>query len=872
MANWPNKALFWMFLALFGFNICLVAIAQSATSGFVPVRGPGNVFDPILDAAGGDDASRLVDTTNTISVAHANDFAIDGDLSKSVWKSIPSIGAFMSQPGRKIVGGSSASTETEVKVLYSASALYVGATFSQPMSILHAQYDQDDQPIYNDDNLEIVFLVPAGEGEALLHIAVNALGYCFDERNGRKEWNVKGREVKVRRNDDRWCLEMKLPFDGLRIDRPVAGDFIGARFCRHVKTPNVNVSMPMMTKPGNNGRHSLAKLIFCEPRGSAANDARAYRARIMTERVAGRLSAARRRVKELEAACMLFGDVTHPACDAAEQAVMQMKGGLERFARGSLSTNDFIALDAGFRKYVGEHAYAVWMASPWEKGDPSRLPPATCAGLPCISFEQAGNEREAVCLEFTGLLCGSRLDLRLVPQSVKEARQGRFVSCDAFEIYEEPFVMFEKERITAPLVEKAGNMITVSPGRTTRVWVVFNSRGVKPGEYHTRILLKPAYDMEVAEQAVAVDMKVWSFALPETRDWPLQTFFWGPNFFDNDETGLLKLMHGHHVTHGWTKNQLYQFGIVCDSRVAHHVGKNDAVYFDRHIAETANEEFFRTAKALGMRFVFGWNAPGRTPEWFRVMDRRMRDMGFLPGDYIFKALIKDEFQKRSIPNQAENRAAVTREFGTNLWFQAVYLSTPPPSGATMDDIEAAGLPEFYRMWTVAEPVFRDAARGQDVTRRLRAKGCKVWSYNCQRYMQTQDILNYYRFYLWKCYMRGLDGAALWTTGGRSGDDGWDSRDGYDDGILWCGNNKRQVPTKRFEAFREGLEDVAYMNLLEKAICGAKGTSAQANLDKARSLLKARDNVIKSHSQKLVDEWRLDAGRTIDVLQKQKGKM
>ena len=108
----------------------------------------------------------------------------------------------------------------------------------------------------------------------------------------------------------------------------------------------------------------------------------------------------------------------------------------------------------------------------------------------------------------------------------------------------------------------------------------------------------------------------------------------------------------------------------------------------------------------------------------------------------------------------------------------------------MADIEAAGLPEFYRMWTVAEPVFRDPVRGADVTRRLRAKGCRVWSYNCQRYMQTQDILNYYRFYLWKCYMRGLDGAALWTTGGRSGDDGWDSRDGYDDGILWCGNNKR----------------------------------------------------------------------------------
>ena len=135
-------------------------------------------------------------------------------------------------------------------------------------------------------------------------------------------------------------------------------------------------------------------------------------------------------------------------------------------------------------------------------------------------------------MEFTGLLCGSRIDLRLVPQSVTVGRgkKSKFISCDAFEIYEEPFVNYEKELLTAPLVRKPGNVITLTPGRVTRVWVVFNSRGVVPGDYKTKILLKPAYDIEVAEQSIEVDAKVWNFALPETRDWPLQTFFWGPNF------------------------------------------------------------------------------------------------------------------------------------------------------------------------------------------------------------------------------------------------------------------------------------------------------------------------------------------------------
>ena len=226
-------------------------------------------------------------------------------------------------------------------------------------------------------------------------------------------------------------------------------------------------------------------------------------------------------------------------------------------------------------------------------------------------------------------------------------------------------------------------------------------------------------------------------------------------------------------------------------------------------------------------------------------------MGFDRSDYVFKTLIRDEFVKEHIPQSADRRAAVTREFGTNLWFQCVYLSPPPPTGATMEDIEAAHLPEFYKMFVVIDGVFRDPVRGPDVTRRLRAKGCKVWTYMCSRYMQTQDILGYYRFYLWRTYMRGLDGAAIWTSGSRRGADGWDSRDGYDDGILWCGANKRMGPTKRFEAFREGLEDVAYMSLLEKA-----GTK------EAKSLLDAREDVIKSHDQKVLDAWRLAAGRAI----------
>ena len=846
-----------LFLPSLACSFTLVA-AQSVTSASVPIREPWNVFDSIADASGGNNASRLVDTTNVFVAAYAADFVVDGDVTKSVWSKARPVGAFLTRAGQ------TARYATELKLLYSAKALYVGASFFQPMDKIITQYDQNDQPVYNDDCLEAFFLVPAGKGEDMLQLAINALGSCWDGKNGRSSWNVKGLEIKTKKFADRWTMEAKLPFPGLGIDRPVPGDFVGARFCRRVQEPKFEgASVPQLKESGNNQRKMFAKLVFGEPDGKAADEARRYRARIMKERVEARLAAARRSVSAQEAAAAHFPDLVHPTYNAAAQAVHQMKAGLKKFEKGRMSTNDFIALDAGFRKYAGEHAYAAWTASLWEKGAPDRMPPEKASMLPNLSFEQAGNEREQICLEFTGLLCGSRIDLRLVPLTVDEPRRKRFVSCNAFEIYEEPFINYEKDLITAPLVRKPGNMVTLSPGRVTRVWVVFNSRGVQPGEYKTKILLKPAYDMDVMEQSIDVAMKVWNFTLPETRDWPLQTFFWGPNFYDNDETQVLRLMHDHHVTHGWTKSQLYTFGIHRDRRRVHVAGEDDPVFFDRHLAETANEDFFRAAKDLGMRFVFGWGCPHKTPEWFHLMDRRLRGMGFVPGDYVFKTLIKDEFVKSHIPQFADQRAAVTRELGTNLWFQAVYLSTPPPTGATMEDIESAKLPEFFKMWTVIDGVFRDPKRGADVTRRLRSKGCKVWSYQCNRYMQTLGVLDYYRFYAWKCYMRGLDGAAIWCSGTPSGDDGWDSRDEYDDGILWSGNGKEMIPTKRFEAFREGLEDVAYMDWLKKEL--ARHKAAGRSFPQYETLLSERAAIVRANDQTGVDEWRLAIGRAIDSL-------
>ena len=191
------------------------------------------------------------------------------------------------------------------------------------------------------------------------------------------------------------------------------------------------------------------------------------------------------------------------------------------------------------------------------------------------------------------------------------------------------------------------------------------------------------------------------------------------------------------------------------------------------------------------------------------------------------------------------------------------MSTPPPTGATIEDIEAAKLPEFYKIWTIIRGLAKDPVRGREVIRRLKAKGCQTWSYNCSRYMAKQSILDYYRLYVWECYLQGLDGVAWWCSMSPQGDDGFSQDDGLDEGVALRGIDKKPVPTKMLQAIREGLEDVAYMDRLKKELARVK--AAGKSFPEYEKLLQDCAEILKRSRQTEVDDWRLKAGEAIDRL-------
>lgn len=871
---------------------------------------------------------------------------MDGNLGDSAWQDAVPIPEMLSKKTKTHIG-----PKTDVRVLYSPTALYIGAIMYEPeMEYLVAQFDQNDLGIFNDDCLELVIDL-TGRPHLFYHIAVNALCSIYDAKDGMKNWNGEGFTAKSSRHEDKWIVELKLPFAAFdNAITPEAGEFWGIRFCRERHHGHGAVAIPMIKTGSLSARSYLGKLIFDPASGgdielscsvgtfdmgmnsipveieSKEAATFALRARIydsdnnilneITEKVttpakvdfklpietdnamrvvfsllsesgesinsfvlqrafpyvAPGFEKLDKELRLLEGGCEDLLSICHPVNRGAAASIKRMRNAIadytaeiknainsDRVVEKSVS-EDFAALQNGFKEFQNRYSYLVWQTSPWETGSLDVLPPPDYSPELSLSFNQASNERERIALVFSGLLLNRRLDLRIVPYAVDEA--DTYIPHDRFEIYMEPFVDHNGQINTQPLIRVPGDIITLTPGTAVRVHIVFNSRDVKPGKYQTKIELKPLYDYTIPNREIPTQMEVWNFTLPETRDWPMDCFFWGPNVTDNDEAAMLRLMHSRHINWGWTESVRYVKGFAGMRR------RNklpEGKLFNEELVKTANQEFFDTAKELGMRFVFGWGTC-QSMEWHYLMDERLKKMGFTHDDFMFKAHLRDEFKKANIGEYADIRKQIVEENpGWNL--QAVYLSSPPPSGATLQDIDEARLTDSHKNWTLISGLLKQSPeKTKEITDFFRERGCRIWAYKCATTMHTKPVLEYYRFFPWFGYQKKLDGVAFWTALSSRGEDGLDHRDGYDDGVTLLDSNRQPIPTKRLEAVSKGLEDVAYMFELENQLKRLEGKLTAEEHQQYLDLITVKlPEIVKTASQELVDEWRITVGSAIDKL-------
>ena len=106
-------------------------------------------------------------------------------------------------------------------------------------------------------------------------------------------------------------------------------------------------------------------------------------------------------------------------------------------------------------------------------------------------------------------------------------------------------------------------------------------------------------------------------------------------------------------------------------------------------------------------------------------------------------------------------------------------------------------------------------------REIMASGKPVWSYECFSQVKSLSPLRYNRANAWRARFFGLDGIGFWTYA-QTKRDHWFQGEGFEEyALVYPG--ELPVPSVRWEAARDGLEDIAAVSLLE------------AGMDKLRTL-------------------------------------
>lgn len=159
--------------------------------------------------------------------------AIDGKLDDAAWRSLSPTSFVTTRQG------GSPDTPTWIKAAWDEHALYLayrcfekGQETQRP-----GPAKRDDEGIFQADGVEAL-LQPEGPGTPYFQLAMNAEGGLFDTRyevEPRKQqpWDGEGIQVEGHREADTWTVEAAIPFAALGVPVPTNGKEWRANFCRN---------------------------------------------------------------------------------------------------------------------------------------------------------------------------------------------------------------------------------------------------------------------------------------------------------------------------------------------------------------------------------------------------------------------------------------------------------------------------------------------------------------------------------------------------------------------------------------------------------------------------------------------------------------
>jgi outer membrane protein assembly factor BamB len=384
-----------------------------------------------------------------------------------------------------------------------------------------------------------------------------------------------------------------------------------------------------------------------------------------------------------------------------------------------------------------------------------------------------------------------------------------------------PVATANGEKVADALVPiESEGQFEVLPGETSNIWLNFEVNSSLPGKYSGTITIQPLN----GDRSVGLDFGVNISPLGMPDQFPLKLCTWDyiPNqWFPNHPEAVLDGMGEHGVN-------IFPRTTV-PTAIADASGKLT-------IDWAALDVELDRLKGRGELLLQVADAPVTWPEGFpealkrsvkldylRQLRDHLKDHGRVYGDYALYPVDEPGLDYGPRVPIYVDAAELFREADPKF-----RIYTDPVPGLSWRDFER--IDPLVDVWCPNMRLVNGLLVGDPRIQRIMDSGKPVWSYECVSQVKSLSPLAYNRANAWRAWYFGLQGIGLWTFSTTQADHWLANADVNDEyALVYPGD--MPVASVRWEALRDGLEDVAAMAMLKERIEANRDKPEKATLVK-----------------------------------------
>ncbi len=764
---------------------------------------------------------------------------IDGKINEAAWQSIG-----WSKPFVIITNGKKTSAVSRFKIAYDETHLYIATSFTIPAGgklVTSSSADAHDGNLWEEDCVEI-FLNPNINDEFnYYHFIVNANASRYDALGMSAGWDARW-VAATHIEKGIWQTELAIPFSSFGAKAPKTGDVWRINVARDDK---VNDEITAWSATFSRSLHigqRFGLLVFNK----------------ITAQAKKQIANAKKKIP-----CVI---------DMSNTPVPL------KYRYSGLSDEKYLAfrqIADKDKENLRKRILIIWKDNPQIYPKKFAIPSPFPKQLQEVAVFAGRNEhRSAVVNFFNPLKYG--MDVRVwisMPKGDNREKWNKLKR--AIRFYRPIFVQAKTKKYMAdpmPPLDLSG-VITVPAGQCRQLWLDVDTHYLQAGSYRAILNIK-SLDRHINARywRIPVKINVWDFTVPAKM--PITVQMW-----EDTETRVpikpwLDDMVSHYVNgffHSWF-NALNH--ITAPEKIGKELVSAYTIRTGLQLKDTLLPKHQRGQIMFGYGIIelFEQRLAGRfklkfmSPRWEKVfkeyvftMINYLKSIGIEPKDYVVELWDEaDGGTARRVLIAGQYLKSFAPEMQTMM---DVAIKHPAKKALIMNPVVDIWCPSLERI--IAMP--------KDL-QLYRKTGKTLWAYQCPVGITETSAFEQCRKFPWWAWKLRLDGIAYWVYD-YPRDDPFDNYDwgGHPDTCMVYGDYR--ITSRRWESWREGMEDYLYLYLLKKLI--AKGRSIGVDktiLSKYRSGIGKQVNaVVHSRNPKVVESARLKLAADIIELKKLIGK-